>query len=90
MAADRNPKALPIAVWLLIGLMTGMAVQACAIEQEGLPAAEFSRIIREFSEEGGYFFSDNFTSNEDSYLTVVDKLHQLFRFCQQYKETSRR
>jgi hypothetical protein len=77
MSPARNSKGLPTAVWLLIVLMTGMAVQAFAAEQDGLPAAEFSRIIREFSEEGGYFFSDNFTSNEDSYLTVVDKLHQL-------------
>jgi hypothetical protein len=29
------------------------------------------------SEEGGFFRSDNFTSNEDSYLHVVDKLKQL-------------
>ncbi|HEY8461526.1 MAG TPA: hypothetical protein VIM99_14145 [Blastocatellia bacterium] len=34
-------------------------------------------MIREFSEEGGYFMSDNFTSNETSYLHVVDKLKEL-------------
>jgi len=44
---------------------------------ESLSAAEFSRLIRELSEEGGYFRSDNFTSNETAYLTVVDKLRQL-------------
>ena len=44
---------------------------------EGLSAAEFSRLVREFSEEGGYFRSDNFTSNETPYLHVVDKLRQL-------------
>ncbi len=43
----------------------------------GLSAVEFSRMIRNFSEEPGYFFSDNFTSNEDSYLTVVDKMREL-------------
>jgi hypothetical protein len=43
----------------------------------GLSIAEFSRMIRDFSEEGGYFLSDNFTSNEDSYLSVVDKMRQL-------------
>jgi hypothetical protein len=43
----------------------------------GLSAAEFSWMIRDFSEEGGYFPSDNFTSNEDSYLSVVDKMRQL-------------
>ncbi|HEY8461415.1 MAG TPA: hypothetical protein VIM99_13590 [Blastocatellia bacterium] len=44
---------------------------------ESLPAAEFSRLIREFSEESGYFRSDNFTSNETAYLTVVDTLKRL-------------
>src|SRR5215813_9957617 len=44
---------------------------------EGLSAAEFSRLSREFSEDGGYFNSDNFTSNETAYLTVIDKLRQL-------------
>ena len=45
--------------------------------QSALTAAEFSRLIRELSEEGGYFPSDNFTSNETSYLTIVDKLKRL-------------
>jgi len=44
---------------------------------DSLPAAEFSRLIRELSEDGGYFRSDNFTSNETAYLTVVDKLREL-------------
>src|SRR5262249_24084475 len=44
---------------------------------DGLSAAEFSRLIHELSEEGGYSRSDNFTSNETAYLTVVDKLRQL-------------
>jgi hypothetical protein len=44
---------------------------------DGLTAAEFSRLSREMSEEGGYFRSDNFTSNETPYLHVVDKLKQL-------------
>jgi hypothetical protein len=44
---------------------------------EGLSAQEFSSIVKEFSEEGGYFFSDNLVSNETPYLTVVDKLRQL-------------
>ena len=46
-------------------------------QPESLSAAEFSRLIRDLSEEGGYFRSDNFTSNETAYLTVVDKLRQL-------------
>jgi len=43
---------------------------------ESLPVAEFSRLVRDLSEEGGYFRSDNFTSNETAYLTVVDLLRQ--------------
>jgi hypothetical protein len=43
---------------------------------DGLSAAEFARIVREFSEEGGVFISDNFTSNETSYLHIVAKLRQ--------------
>lgn len=44
---------------------------------DGLTAAEFSRLSREFSEDGGSFRSDNFTSNETPYLHIVDKLKQL-------------
>ncbi|MBS1788812.1 MAG: hypothetical protein JST85_13875 [Acidobacteria bacterium] len=46
-------------------------------QPESLTAAEFSRLSRELSEDGGFFRSDNFTSNETAYLTVVDKLKQL-------------
>jgi len=46
-------------------------------QPESLSATEFSRLSREMSEEGGFFRSDNFTSNETAYLTVVDKLKQL-------------
>jgi hypothetical protein len=45
--------------------------------QPALSATEFSRLFRDLSEEGGYFRSDNFTSNETSYLHVVDKLREL-------------
>jgi hypothetical protein len=42
-----------------------------------IPAAEFSRIIQQFSEEGGYFQSDNFTSNETAYLHIVSRLREV-------------
>ena len=45
--------------------------------RDGLSAAEFSRLVRDLSEDGGYFRSDNFTSNETSYLHVVGKLREL-------------
>ena len=41
-----------------------------------IPAAEFSRLVQEFSEGGGSFFSDNFTSNEISYLHIADRLRE--------------
>ncbi len=45
--------------------------------EKAIPAAEFARLITDFSEEGGYFRSDNFVSNETSYLHIVDKLKEL-------------
>jgi hypothetical protein len=48
-----------------------------AAQPDSLSAAEFSRLVRDLSEEGGYFRSDNFTSNETSYLHIIDKLRQL-------------
>src|SRR5207248_5738373 len=37
---------------------------------------QFGQYIREWSEPEGYFDSDNFISNETSYLHVVDQLQQ--------------
>jgi hypothetical protein len=62
---------------LLVVLVTTPVAPAVPAEPERLTAEEFSRLIRDFSEEGGYFMSDNFTSSEDSYLTIVDKLQEL-------------
>ncbi len=62
---------------LVIVLMTAFLGMPALFENESLSAEEFSRIIRDFSEEGGYFMSDNFTSSEDSYLTIVDKMQEL-------------
>jgi hypothetical protein len=71
---------------LLATLVLALAIGAVTVGQratsqqkqpDALPAAEFARLVRELSEEGGHFPSDNFTSNETSYLTVVDKLRQL-------------
>jgi hypothetical protein len=67
-------------VMALIFSMADLPGQLAARAQRqtgGLSAAEFARLIREFSEEGGYFRSDNFTSNETSYLHIVDKLKEL-------------
>ena len=62
---------------VVIFLVASSLVLSAPSETESLSAKEFSRMIHDFSEEGGYFFSDNFTSSEDSYLTIVDKMQQL-------------
>jgi hypothetical protein len=64
----------------LIFVVTSPALPQQSSKQnslESIPTADFARMIREFSEDGGYFMSDNFTSNETSYLHVVDKLREL-------------
>jgi hypothetical protein len=80
----RVPWLPALLIAIIVALATGAATtargQSAPREQqplEALPAAEFARLIRELSEEGGFFPSDNFTSNESSYLTVVDKLRSL-------------
>ena len=62
---------------LIFLLLASCVAPTTPTESESLSAEEFSRLIRDFSEEGGYFMSDNFTSSEDSYLTIVDKLQEL-------------
>ncbi len=44
---------------------------------EALSPYEFARIVTTFSEEDGFFRSDNFVSNETSYLHIVDKLQSM-------------
>lgn len=70
---------LALAVTLIANAAPGRqsVLQLQARPSEGLSAAEFSGLVRDLSEEGGYFRSDNFTSNETSYLHVVDKLREL-------------
>jgi hypothetical protein len=62
---------------LLIILLATFSSPVVSSDPDSLSAEEFSRMIRDFSEEGGSFMSDNFTSSEDSYLTIVDKMQEL-------------
>ncbi len=62
---------------LAVVLIGAAAAPTAAVESDSLSTTEFVRLIRDFSEEGGYFLSDNFTSSEDSYLTIVDKMKEL-------------
>jgi hypothetical protein len=73
-----------VATWLLLLMFFAIPAappgrSAASVQKapESLSSAEFSRLSHEFSEDGGYFRSDNFTSNETSYLHIVDKLKQL-------------
>jgi hypothetical protein len=43
-----------------IFLLAAFIALPARAEGESLSAEEFSRMVRDFSEEGGYFFSDNF------------------------------
>jgi hypothetical protein len=72
-------QALALGFSLVIAVTTAVGQTASRTENhpESLSAAEFTRLLNELSEEGGSFPSDNFTSNESSYLKVAPKLRQL-------------
>lgn len=55
-------------------VQSALAGRPAVARTTAIPAEEFSRLIQEFSEEGGYFFSDNFTSNESAYLYILKPL----------------
>ena len=55
----------------------GQPEQAKPKQPDKFSAEEFSKLSRDFSEEGGSFRSDNFTSNETSYLHVVAKMREV-------------
>jgi hypothetical protein len=76
-----NPRS-KVLLWtaLLLGLIVVLGIAAAKRSGSGfdsISAEDFTGIIREFSETGGYFISDNFISNEEQYLNVVDKMKKL-------------
>jgi hypothetical protein len=82
--AGRN--GLPVARWTVLALLL-LASAALLVRMtwdpaagfppsSPIPVAEFSRLFREFSEPDGFFRSDNFISNETSYLHIVPLLKQ--------------
>jgi hypothetical protein len=73
----RRSRLTASALAMMLVIASTVTADAPLQQPEKLSAAEFSRLIRDLSEDGGYFRSDNFTSNETSYLHVVDKLKQL-------------
>ena len=77
-------KSLLLAAFVLLVTVGGTAATIAQTKPvattplpEKLSVAEFTRLIRDFSEEGGEFHSDNLVSNETSYLHIVDKLREL-------------
>jgi hypothetical protein len=66
-------------VLALAAAAAALPYSACAVrnatvtraEGEALSKAEFASLVQGLSEPGGFFHSDNFTSNETSYLHVV-------------------
>jgi hypothetical protein len=78
----KTTKLLSLLFLILWATVTGQA-QAKATTTpastlpEKLTAAEFARLVTEFSEPGGDFLSDNLISNETAYLPVLSKLKEL-------------
>ena len=76
----RSLLLLALTVWAVAVRIPTGSIRESSFAQENLEklsAAEFSRLVQDLSEEGGYFRSDNFTSNETSYLHIVDKLREM-------------
>ncbi len=78
-ALSKRPKALLWCVFILsLGFALGITASSHGpLGSDSIPAEEFTRIIEDFSEPGGYFFSDNLISNEEEYLKIVDKMKEL-------------
>ncbi len=70
-----------LALALLLPAAVSSVFLACATpsrsEHDSIDDAEFSRLTRALSEDGGYFWSNNYISNETSYLHVLDEIDAL-------------
>jgi hypothetical protein len=70
----RHALLLLLAVPLLIAPSATSCNTTRAPQPKTVSAAEFGRLINSLSEEGGYFWSNNFISNETSYLHALQPL----------------
>jgi hypothetical protein len=86
MQQPRMIRALIISVLALLIGISSLSVKTASYNVEvarpqnqitSLSASEFARLVREFSEDGGYFWSENFISNETSYLHILGKLREM-------------
>ncbi len=67
------------AVLLRVAAILVLSLPAPAKQREAPPltASQFAALIERFSEPGGYFWNDNFVSNEASYLHPLRKMQEL-------------
>lgn len=66
-------------MFLLVSLVSlnAQPKPTAVVLPEKLSAAEFSKMVQDFSEEGGEFHSDNLISNETTNLQIADQLKAL-------------
>ena len=69
--------ASALAIWIRPQVSHEIRPEVVRERPESIPADQFAGLIRSLSEEDGYFSSDNFTSNETSYLHVMDTLRDM-------------
>lgn len=66
--------ALSLALLVLPGYGPCISFSPSGLFEDGISDDNFARIITDTSEPSGYFWSDNYISNETSYLHVIDAL----------------
>jgi len=75
-AKQRTIKFYLVAI-CLVSILFPYSLGASGAAQSGVKQVPFAQLIKQLSEPGGFFFSDNLVSNEASYLHVVPKLEEL-------------
>lgn len=68
---------LALAIPAAVAPISESCLSGRAGEETVISDREFSRLVDELSEEPGYFWSNNYISNETSYLHVIDELEAL-------------
>ncbi len=70
-----------LALSFAIPLAVSPVSQSCSSVGDSAPAvvtdSEFARLVEQLSEDPGYFWSNNYISNETSYLHVLDDLAEM-------------
>lgn len=70
--------------WMRVALVGGLALvlagaRPAARQEDGLSDAAFAALVESASEKDGFFFTDNFVSNERQYLWVLNQLMERAR-----------